>query len=253
MFLTDNKLDLKDIHTKAKYGLVIPCYNESASVLKLIKECNNLLDLHEDLRILIVENGSLDDTRYHISRTVKSDSLYILELDVNLGYGGGIKKGLDFFHECEYLGYTHADLQTPLSDISRAISLIDKSRFSFCKGVRLSRPALDEFFSSGMGLIASISLGLRLKEINAQPTVFKMEFYRRIRHLLPDDFGIDLYIYYYSQREQLSTGRLKVEFPPRQYGASSWNDGTFSARMKFVFRALSNIYSLKKQINDIST
>ena len=243
---------MKDIHTKAKYGLVIPCYNESASVLKLIKECNNLLMLHEDLRILIVENGSLDDTRYHIGRTEKSDSLYILELDENLGYGGGIKKGLDFFQECEYIGYTHADLQTPLSDISRVINLIHRSRFAFCKGVRSSRPTIDEFFSSGMGLIASIMLGLRLKEINAQPTVFKMEFYKSIRHLLPDDFGIDLYIYYYSQREHLSTGRFKVEFPPRQYGASSWNDGTFSAKMKFVFRALSNIYSLKKQINDIS-
>lgn len=244
---------MKDFHKKAKYGLVIPCYNESASVLKLIKECNNLLKFHEDLRILIVENGSLDDTRYHISRTEKSGSLYVLELDENLGYGGGIKRGLDFFHECEYLCYTHADLQTPLSDISRAINLINRSSFSFCKGVRSSRPTIDEFFSFGMGFIASILLGLRLKEINAQPTVFKMEFYKRIRHLLPDDFGIDLYIYYYSQREHLPTGRFKVEFPPRQYGSSSWNDGSFSAKMKFVFRALHNIYSLKKQINDIST
>ena len=94
-----------------KFSLVIPCYNESKNLPALIKSCEKLIKSY-DIEVVIVDNGSNDDTREKFKTLVKGKSkIKLLRVDVNKGYGNGILEGLRF-SKVDIIGWTHADMQT---------------------------------------------------------------------------------------------------------------------------------------------
>ena len=133
-----------------KYSLVIPCYNESDNLPILVERCQALLNIRADIEVLLVDNGSTDDTHEVLGCLLKGlgqINLRTIRIHKNKGYGFGIISGL---RECngEVIGWTHADLQAdPLillvqylslkiqlirrRYLSRAIGLIDLLRMRF--------------------------------------------------------------------------------------------------------------------------
>ena len=45
-----------------KYSIIIPCYNEYNNLLVLLDKIKIILDQNKNLQIVIVNNGSTDDT-----------------------------------------------------------------------------------------------------------------------------------------------------------------------------------------------
>ena len=53
----------------------------------------------------------------------------------------------------EYIGWTHADMQTDPADILKALEIIEREQgLVFVKGNRKGRPLFDVFFTAGMSL-----------------------------------------------------------------------------------------------------
>ena len=70
-----------------------------------------------------------------------------LRIEKNLGYGHGILEGLKIA-EGDYIGWTHADLQTDPSDALIALNLLNHFEEKvFLKGSRMGRKIFDKFFS----------------------------------------------------------------------------------------------------------
>ena len=46
-----------------KLSIVIPCYNEEKNIEPLFKKIEEIINLDESLEIIIVDNGSTDDTK----------------------------------------------------------------------------------------------------------------------------------------------------------------------------------------------
>ena len=238
--------------TEIIYSLVIPCYNESENLLSLVDRCIHLLNEKEKVEIIIVDNGSIDDTEDILKDLLKNcqnDRFRSVRVNQNIGYGNGILVGLG---ECKgnILGWTHADLQADPVDFLSAISLINQSEDSkqvFIKGARVGRPFMDVFFTWGMSLVEWFILGERLWDINAQPTVFSRDFFISL-HEPPLDFSIDLYFYHEAVRRKYSIRRFPVDFKLRLKGVGH-NDKLLS-KVKYSWKTLNFSLGLRKYIKD---
>jgi glycosyltransferase involved in cell wall biosynthesis len=228
--------------------IVIPCFNESDGLLNLINECLAVAELSNNtLGFILVNNGSKDGSEQIFNEVIgKYSNIEIVSLPTNQGYGGGIIAGLRL-SGAQIIGWTHADLQTPLIDCLEAAQTIDAGA-SFVKGWRKGRPISDRIFSRGMGFFESVLFGLRLEEVNAQPTLFTKNFFERWQNP-PTDFSLDLYALVMATRNGLGIRRMRVEFLPRQFGQSKWNIG-LKSKIQFVSGTIKYSIKLRKTLNE---
>ena len=225
--------------------IVIPCFNEGPNLNRLWEECLNVVKDSREIQFIIVDNGSDDETSQIVASKVGVDpNIIFVTLDVNEGYGGGILAGLEKTSS-EFVGWNHADAQTPLADCVIG-GLLLNSGFDFVKGKRKGRRLDERFFSFGMGLLMSVLFKLSLMEINAQPTLFKREFLVDWSSP-PKDFSLDLYALIMARRHGIKVARFKVHFLPRIYGRSKWNFG-LTSRIKFIRRTLNYALILRGKI-----
>ena len=80
-------------------SIVIPSYNEDKNITPLFEKIENLLTKKPDLEVIIVNNGSTDNTKKNI---LKSDlyinnKIKVLDIKKNIGYGHGIMSGVKIF------------------------------------------------------------------------------------------------------------------------------------------------------------
>jgi len=229
-----------------RFSLVIPCYNEAASLPELVLRARFTAEAG-DGEVVLVDNGSTDATPEVLARLLEGqdDRVRSIRVDPNRGYGFGITSGLAAARG-PVVGWTHADLQTDPADALRAVAALDDVDRGFVKGRRYGRPLADRVFTAGMSVFETILLRRRLQDINAQPTMFH-------RALLnewgtpPEDFALDLFAMHAADRAGFTIRRIPVVFAPRRFGSSSWNVD-FAAKRKFIRRTVDFSLALRKKL-----
>ena len=233
-----------------KLSIVIPCYNEEKNVEPLFKKIEELLNLDKDLEIIIVENGSTDDTKNNIfnSDLALKGKIKIHKIEENIGYGHGIMSGVQIA-DGEFIGWCHADLQTEPRDVYDAyienLELLKNDKFVI-KGLRKNRSFFDNFFTFCMSVIASIVFFRLIYDINAQPKLFSKDFKN---HLIeyPNDFSLDLYFLIIAKIKNYKIINHNVVLKNRLYDEAK-GGGTFKGKIKLIKRTLFYMFKLKKKI-----
>ena len=231
-----------------KLSIIVPCYNE-ANNIKLILERFNEVIKRDDIEVVLVNNGSTDNSKDVFASLIPTFKFArVLNIINNEGYGHGIVSGLKDA-QGEFIGYTHADMQTDPSDVIKALEIIESQespKDHYLKGDRKGRAFLDQIFTSGMSFFESLYLGKKLWDINAQPNIFHKSFFESLANT-PKDFSLDLFFLYKAQIHNLKIIRFDVTFPERIHGESSWNTG-LSSKWKFIKRTLEFSFKLKKEL-----
>lgn len=102
-----------------RLSIVVPCYNEEENIPPVLERFRRAIG-PRDAEVLLVDNGSTDGSAgllekllpdYPFARTVR--------VPVNQGYGYGILRGLKDA-KGDFIGWTHADLQTDPADVMKA-------------------------------------------------------------------------------------------------------------------------------------
>jgi polyisoprenyl-phosphate glycosyltransferase len=232
-------------------SLVIPCFNEAESLPNLISLCQDMGREKSNLEIVIVDNGSTDNTSLILDKFASSVSfITIVRVEINLGYGHGILEGLKKA-KGDILGWTHADLQTDLKDVIEGSVFFEQTEnieLLFVKGRRYGRPLIDVIFTVGMSFFESLLMKKKMWDINAQPTLFHRSFYEEWKDP-PKDFSLDLFAYFMAKRNYLNIKRFPVLFGERAHGISHWNV-SFSAKYRFIKRTLYYSFLLNKRFKD---
>ena len=230
-----------------RFSLVIPCYNEAANLPLLLDRCKALA-VTPDVEVVLVDNGSTDSTAEVLEKLLpKFPGCRSIRVEKNQGYGFGIVSGLKAA-KGEILGWTHADMQTDPQDALLGLALFEKYGDDiFVKGRRYGRPFMDVVFTVGMSVFETVLLARPMWDINAQPTMFSRRFFESWT-APPDDFSLDLYVYYQAQSYRLKAHRFPVRFGERANGVSRWNVN-WAAKRKFIRRTVDFSLQLKKKIS----
>jgi dolichol-phosphate mannosyltransferase len=79
-----------------KISVIIPMYNEEANVLRTLVEVNRVLKDYEDYEILVVDDGSVDET-FRLAEEFASNNthVHIYKQSVNMGMGKALRTGFD--------------------------------------------------------------------------------------------------------------------------------------------------------------
>lgn len=113
-----------------KLSIVIPCYNEGEKMLKNInKVVEKLNSLHVEYNIIIVNDGSTDNTLSYLNK-INYPNVFIETYEKNRGKGFAVKKGILSLFEKEiagdYINFMDADLSTDLSAIDTTLKYCNK-------------------------------------------------------------------------------------------------------------------------------
>ncbi len=236
-------------------SVVLPCYNEKDNLEALFGRLDVLADKNNNIEIILVNNGSTDgsDQVFEKELTKRTTGNFrVINVERNIGYGFGILSGLRAA-KGDVLAVTHADRQTDPLDVLEAYSLYTSANDSdlLVKGFRKNRKISEAVFSYGMGVLASLVLGTRLTEINAQPKLFSKRFFDQYEKLAPHDFSLDLYFLYQAKKH----GHIKdfpVYFAKRVAGEAKGGSGSsFKTKWKLIKRSFSYIFELRKQVKNI--
>ena len=231
-------------------SIVIPCYNEDKNIIPLFNKIENLLKKDQNIEIIIVNNGSNDNTKDVISNSNlnKSKKIIICELKKNIGYGHGIMSGVKIATgEC--IGWCHADLQTEPEDVYNAyLENVDQLRNDkiLVKGLRIKRNIFDSTFTFCMSIIASSIFQRIVYDINAQPKLFNKIFCSFLDDC-PDDFSLDLYLLIIAKINNYKIINHKVSFKKRLHGEAK-GGGDIKVKIKLIKRTFIYMFKLRKKI-----
>lgn len=116
-----------------KVAILIPAYNEEATIERLIKEL--ILIKQDSLVIYVIDDGSKDNT---VSIARKYNDIIILE-GTHQGKGKALKKGINHIIDKEYniIIFIDADLQHDPKDIPKFIKYINYKNLDMAIGTRL--------------------------------------------------------------------------------------------------------------------
>jgi glycosyltransferase involved in cell wall biosynthesis len=241
-----------EIMHSIELSIVIPCYNEALNIEALVGAGNALLQQNTNVQIVLVDNGSTDNTRsvlYNLIRESAFANQYkLVTVNENIGYGNGILQGL-LQANGAILSWTHADMQTPITDVIKGAALLKQSKeeMLLVKGNRVNRKAFDQFFSTRMEQYVNWKLKCNLHDINAQPKIFTKLFFNKVKKDAPTDFSFDLYFLYWASK----LGSIKtfdVQYLPRAAGEAKGGDGGLALKWKLAKRTIQFVKKFKQNI-----
>lgn len=234
-----------------EFELVLPCYNESKSLETLILRTQSAaLEFgfsSQQFNLILVENGSSDDS-IRVMESLKAGPLgewfQVIRIDVNQGYGFGVFSGLKAT-QAPYVAWSHADQQCDPKDAFIALKKMqEQPDLKIIKGSRFGRDWKDRVVSVVFESLATILLGYRLTEVNAQPKVFPRALLKELDNP-PLDFAFDLYVLYRGLKAGYQIEGIPVRFPPRVHGLSNWSFSFFS-RWKHIKNMIKYIWRLSR-------
>lgn len=241
----------KGVPLNKKLSIVVPCYNESKNLDRLVSAFRTAIGPRQDVELILVDNGSKDETPAVLNELLaRPENAFARSVcvEVNQGYGYGILYGLKA-GDGEFLAWTHADLQTPPEDVIRALDHIEQMpqpQLSLVRGNRKGRPFFDQFFTSAMGWVASAALSGSYFDVNAQPKVFHRSLMNHMEDA-PYDFTLDLYLLYVAEKLKLDVQLVDVRFDLRTEGESK-GGGTLAGKYRLCKRTFSQIWKLRKAL-----
>jgi len=219
-------------------SIIIPCFNEEENLKHIFEKSENLFGKNNDIEVILVDNGSTDNT-YKMLRDMLNGQQHfikVVRVKSNIGYGHGIMSGVNSASG-EVIAWTHADLQTdPIDVIVAYQTFINHPQYPHCimKGRRVGRNLFDAMFTAGMSLLSTVLLRVPLSDVNAQPKMFHRNFLKKLPNP-PLDFSLDLYLLYQARVHKYPILEHQVHFGKRLYGESK-GGGTLKGKLKLIQR-----------------
>jgi glycosyltransferase involved in cell wall biosynthesis len=96
-------------------SLILPVHNEAKNIGPVIQSFYNEINGIVSLQIIVAEDGSTDGTKKELKKLSRNIPMVLLMDDNRLGYGGGLKKGLQKAAG-EYVLFCDSDGQHLASD-----------------------------------------------------------------------------------------------------------------------------------------
>ncbi|MBD3345945.1 MAG: glycosyltransferase [Chitinivibrionales bacterium] len=226
-------------------SIIIPLYNESATIEELEKRLSHHLErLGEPFEIILINDGSFDSTGEVIDRLAQKDNRYrAIHLKRNFGQTAAIMAGIDYA-QGEIIITMDGDLQNDPADISRLLGKLQEG-YEVCSGWRKERK--DRLFTRVVpskianALISAIS-GVKLKDYGCTLKAYRREVISGIKL-----YGeMHRFIPIYASWQGARVAEIPVTHHPRKHGSSHYGlNRTFKVVLDLIVVKFLASYSQK--------
>ncbi len=206
--------------------IIIPAYNEEKSLAAFLPELLNFCR-ESGSKLIIVNDGSKDDTLNVLNDFALNGLLKILNHKVNKGYGGAIKSGI-LEAETKYIITIDADGQHQVKDIEKLLKEIVDKDADMIVGSRKGQKGnyyrkIGKFI---IRTIAKILLPLHIHDINSGMKIYNTELAKKYIKLCPDSMSYSdiIALIFVSQRHLILETSITIK--PRIVGKSTINTMT---------------------------
>lgn len=171
-------------NTIPELSITIPIYNEENGVKQTID--NLVLELKKqkiNYQLVLVNHGSWDNTEKVLNQLgEKNKRLKVINLEKNLGYGGGIQYGFEH-SEGEHIGFTCADEEVSAQDVVKVYIEMKKRGYEVAKARRLKRKdgKFRRLTTTIFNSLIRIRFNLPLKDVNGYPIYMKKEIFPKVK------------------------------------------------------------------------
>lgn len=128
------------------YSLIIPIYNEAKTLNKLLETLNNL---DEKIEIIIIDDGSTDNTK-KILEVNFNNNIKIINNNYNLGKGSAINVGIKVASNQNIILFD-GDLELDTRDIPHLISIYESEECDALVGKRWRNKKASNFNINSIG------------------------------------------------------------------------------------------------------
>jgi glycosyltransferase involved in cell wall biosynthesis len=233
--------------------IVIPAYNESANIEQLIKNWYPIVQKHDGegkSRLLIVNDGSKDNTYELIQRAQESRPLLLGLAKPNGGHGSTVLFGYRYAieHHADFIFQTDSDNQTNPTEFEGFWNL--RYKYDAIIGNRATRQDGKQrvFVEKTLLTLLRLYYGVHIPDSNAPFRLMKASLVAKYINKLPQNFNLPnvMLTTYFAYFKENITFR-KITFAPRQGGVNSIN---IPKIVKIGWHALGDFRMLKKHLND---
>ena len=214
-----------------KLSIVIPCYNEEKTISVIIE--NILKFAHINKEIIIVDDGSTDNTKKILQEELKNKVDKIIYHTKNQGKGAALRTGIAVATG-EIILIQDADLEYDPKDYTKLIEPILSGRADIVYGSRFvgSDPHRAVYFWHSLAngfltLLSNIFTGLKLTDIETCYKVFKSEIIKKIK-IEENGFGFEPEITAKIAKKNYRIYEIGISYYGRTYSEGkkiSWIDG----------------------------
>ena len=203
-------------------SFVLPAYNEEANIeeaARRIIEVAEKLDL-EDYEVIVVNDGSSDDTGPIIDRLKEENSrVRPIHHPTNLGYADALRTGFTSAR-CKLVFYTDSDLQFDVKEVKNLLPAIED--YDIVVGFRIYRydPLSRLFIAWCYNLLARTIFRLRVRDIDCAFKLFRREVFDVI-DIRSKKFFVDTEILAKARYHGFRMTEIGVRHYPRAGGSST--------------------------------
>ena len=186
--IIDFRMSLVDAPRKPRCLIIVPAYNERTAVGKLIRRIHKHLP---DFDVLLIDDGSTDDTARQASEHTK-----VVSLPFNLGIGGAMQTGYRYadFHGYDIAIQVDGDGQHRPSEVARLVEKLTDTDCDLVIGSRfMSDIKYRQSFTrmTGIQILSALIKWLKGPSTTDCTSGFRAANRRVIRafaHWYPDDY-----------------------------------------------------------------
>lgn len=159
-----------------KVSVIIPVYNKE----KYIEQCLNSVinQTYKDLEIIIIDDASTDKSM-EIARSIKDESIKIIELNENVGAGMARNKGIEAATG-DYICFIDADDYWVLDKIERQVKFMEENNYAFIYGGY-------DYFRNEKRKRAKVPKSLNYKQLLKNHAIFTSTVMLNMGHLKKED------------------------------------------------------------------
>lgn len=212
-----------------KLYIVIPAYNERENIRRLVEDWYPVVERHggaEGSRLLVVNDGSRDDTYEILCQMAKTRPYLIPLTKENGGHGPAVLCGYRYAVRsgADYVFQTDADGQTLASEFGPFWAR--RKKYDMVIGYRKHRgDGLSRILVSRvLKLVILLDFHVWIRDANTPYRLMKAETLKRCLRMIPREYNLpNVLICVICRKKRLSVRWLPITFRPRQGGKNSLN------------------------------